>query len=137
GELHISKTYPQPGDSLKLNFAPDKSILEGNSEFESLFYTLIDNQLYAEDIHFEKNNDSVWQAAIKIPDSAKALAFNFKTGETYLNNQNKGYVMPLYTENEAEIMGSQSSIGMYYLMYADAHNIKIEKKDILSLLKKD
>src|SRR5690606_3902539 len=118
-------------------FAPDKSILEGNSEFESLFYTLIDNQLYAEDIHFEKNNDSVWQAAIKIPDSAKALAFNFKTGETYLNNQNKGYVMPLYTENEAEIMGSQSSIGMYYLMYADAHNIKIEKKDILSLLKKD
>src|SRR5690606_12635090 len=137
GELHISKTYPQPGDSLKLKFAPDKSILEGDSEFESLFYTLIDNQMYAEDIHFNKNNDSVWQATIKIPDSAKALAFNFKTGETYLNNQNKGYVTPLYTENEAEILGSQSSMGMYYLMYADAHNIKIEKKDILSLLKKD
>src|SRR5690606_40053023 len=48
-----------------------------------------------------------------------------------------GYVTPLYTENEAEILGSQSSMGMYYLMYADAHNIKIEKKDILSLLKKD
>lgn len=137
GELHISKTFPKPGDSLKLSYVPDKNIIGDESEFESLFYALIDNQMYPEDIHFNKNNDSVWQAAIKIPDSAKALAFNFKVGETYLNNQNKGYVLPLHTENEAEIMGSQSSIGMYYLRFADAQNIKIDKKDILSLLKND
>ncbi|MBU3821163.1 TlpA family protein disulfide reductase [Flavobacteriaceae bacterium XHP0103] len=137
GELHISKTFPKPGDSLKLSFAPDKDVLENENEFESLFYALVDDQMYPEDIHFNKNTDSIWQAIIKIPDSAKALAFNFKTGETYLNNHNEGYVIPLYTKNETQLIGSQSSMGMYYYRYANAHNIKIDKKDILSLLKND
>ncbi len=137
GELHISKTFPKPGDSLKLRYSIGKNSLNDESDFEALFYHVINNNMYPEDIHLKQLNDSIWEGFIKIPDSAKALAFTFKSGETYLNNKNNGYVIPLYEEDNKQIPGSNASLGNYYLRYADAHGIQVENEKILSLLKTD
>ncbi|WP_100610703.1 TlpA family protein disulfide reductase [Confluentibacter lentus] len=137
GELHISKTFPKPGDSLKLSYSLDENSLEDDSEFQSLFYYLVNENMYPEDINLKKADNGNWEGYIKIPDSAKALAFNFKSGETYYNNKNSGYTIFLYDENQKQIAGSNASLGYYYLRYADSHGINIDKEKILALLKTD
>ncbi|PKQ43560.1 TlpA family protein disulfide reductase [Confluentibacter flavum] len=137
GELHISKTFPKPGDSLKLSYSLDKNSLEDDNEFQSLFYYLVDGNMYPEDINLKKGDNENWEGYIKIPDSAKALAFNFKSGETYYNNKNNGYTVLLYDENQKQVSGSNASLGAYYLRFGDAHGIKTDKQKIISLLKTD
>ncbi|HTO34968.1 MAG TPA: TlpA disulfide reductase family protein, partial [Flavobacterium sp.] len=78
-----------------------------------------------------------WEGYIKIPDSAKALAFNFKSGNTYYNNKNNGYTVNLYDENQKEIAGSNASLGNYFLRYGDAHGIKVDKEKALLSFKTD
>src|SRR5690606_39149113 len=132
GELHISKTFPKPGDSLKLSYSLDENSLEDDSEFQSLYYYLVNENMYPEDINLKKADNGNWEGYIKIPDSAKALAFNFKSGETYYNNKNNGYTVLLYDENQKQIAGSNASLGYYYLRYAGSHGINIDKEKILS-----
>src|SRR5690606_22872687 len=91
GELHISKTYPKPGDSLKINYSIDENSAETEEEFASLFYYIVNGNMYPEDIALEKLDNGNWEGHIKIPDSAQALAFNFKSGDTYYNNKSNGY----------------------------------------------
>src|SRR5690606_28581569 len=86
-------------------------------------------------INLKKADNGNWEGYIKIPDSAKALAFNFKSGETYYKNN--GYTVLLYDENQKQIAGSNASLGYYYLRYAGSHGINIDKEKILSLLKTD
>jgi len=137
GELHISKTFPKPGDSLKLSYSLDQNSIEDESEFQSLFYYLVNENMYPEDINLKKADNGNWEGYIKIPDSAKALAFNFKSGETYYNNKNNGYTLTLYDENQKQIPGSNASLGNYFLRYGDMHGIKTDKEKIISLLKTD
>ncbi|WP_100616245.1 TlpA family protein disulfide reductase [Confluentibacter citreus] len=137
GELHISKTFPKPGDSLKLSYSLEQNSVEDDNEFESLFYYLVDGNMYPEDINLKKTDNGNWVGYIKIPDSAKALAFNFKSGETYYNNKNNGYTVLLYDESQKQIPGSNASLGNYFLRYGDAHGIKVDKQKTLSLLKTD
>lgn len=137
GELHISKTFPKPGDSLKLSYSIDNNSLENEEEFQSLFYYLVNENMYPEDINLQKVDNGNWEGYIKIPDSAKALAFNFKSGDTYYNNKNNGYTVYLYDENQKEIAGSNASLGNYFLRYGDAHGIKVDKEKALLSLKTD
>jgi thiol-disulfide isomerase/thioredoxin len=137
GELHISKTYPKPGDSLKINYSIDENSAETEEEFASLFYYIVNGNMYPEDIALEKLDNGNWEGHIKIPDSAQALAFNFKSGDTYYNNKSNGYTIPLYDENKEQIPGSNASLANYYLRYGSSHGINTDKEKIVSMLKTD
>src|SRR5699024_10280171 len=125
GNLHISTNEPHPGDIIKINYKAPDSVLENNS-LKGIYYILLNNKVYAQDLHLSKTNGA-WVSKIKIPDSASAIAFNFKiNNHEYLPNDGKGYVQPLFNNSEKIIPGSISSISYFYRinLYRIRGNIK-------------
>lgn len=98
GNLELSKANPQPGDDLEIRYkAEDPNFT--NDDFAALFYVLVDDNIYAEDLNM-KDNEEAKEADIHIPDSATTIAFNFKNDDNYDTNNNLGYVFELYDSDK-------------------------------------
>lgn len=136
GALHISQTEPRPGDNLQLRYEPEKDSVNDDNAFSAYYYILKDDQVSAQDL---KMNDSsgVWLATVSIPDSATAIAFNFKQGEEYNTNNNQGFVQPLYTKNGNPVAGAKASKA-YFHMNLDSHTkTKTEPDSLLTWMQSD
>src|SRR5699024_5535472 len=90
GGLHLSKTTPQPGDNLALLFQAEDTTPKAD-EFLGSYYVLVNDKAYAYDLAMTAKNNAL-TAEVTIPDSATAIAFNFKVNGSYLTNNDKGFV---------------------------------------------
>src|SRR5690625_1417938 len=135
GNLEISKANPQPGDDLDLRYkAEDPNFT--NDDFSALFYVLVDDNIYAEDLSMKDNEDAK-EATVRIPDSATAIAFNFKNDDNYDTNNNLGYVFELY-ENGKTIPGALAAKSNFHLQMDGRMEIEDPQTDsIVHWLKTD
>lgn len=135
GSLSLDKAQPKPGDNLKLQYVPENSDSE-TADFSAYYYTIVDQKVYAHDIKM-KQADSLWKAQISIPDSAKALAFSFKTKEDYDTNDGKGFVQPLYTDKGVVTPGGLASVASFHVTMDNRLDYETEKDSILNWYQKD
>lgn len=133
GALYLSKEKPVPGQDLDITYSPKDSVSEKPEAY--LYYTVKDN-LYPQDISLS-DSSGVWKATVRIPDSATAIAFNFKNNGQSDNNNRKGYVQPLYNTDGENIPGSLAGTAFYYQRYAPELNLGIKNDSILNLYKLD
>lgn len=92
GQLHVSKMKPKPGETLLFRYTPPS---QTNVVPEAIIDLRTGEGSYPIDVEL-KDSAGIWKGKIQIPDSSHAVAFNFKNGDLYDNNNNKGYILPLY-----------------------------------------
>ncbi|MEE3245689.1 MAG: hypothetical protein VX226_13640, partial [Bacteroidota bacterium] len=131
GNLELSETKPSPGDSLKVAYTlKDSLTLEA-------FYAYTVNQIaYPVDLNLVKDGNR-FTDAIKIPESADGLIFNFKVGEKYEANNEKGYAINLYDAAGELLPESESSISFYKATRGTDYGIKYDQEEAAALLKKN
>ena len=130
GQLHLGTQYPQAGDDLQINYSNNAKSVDAH------YYYMVNGKMYPQDLSLE-DSSSIWQASIKVPDSAQAIAFNFKSGDEYDNNDKKGYILPLYTKDKKPVAGSNASMGMYYANLAPEFGAEIPADSSMALIDMD
>lgn len=75
---------------------------------ESFYYELRKSNAYPLDINFEKKT-----ATITVPDSISAVAFNFKVGSDYANNNEKGYLFSV-VDKDGNLAADTEASKQYY-----------------------
>ena len=131
GKLHISKSNPQPGDEISVSYSGDLS-----EKSEATINLINENNIYPIDLDLKDSADA-WHGKMVIPDTIKAISFNFRNDEKYDNNDDKGYVLALRDENGKELPGSKAIVGNYYMRYGESFDIEMEKDSIISMMEND
>ncbi len=131
GNLHISKSKPQPGDEILIKYSG-----EFDDETEATVNLIDADKYYPVDLDL-KDSANAWYGTMVIPDTIKAISFNFKNEDIFENNNKKGYVLNLYNGEGKELSGSNAIIGNFYSRYGNSFDIEMEKDSIISLMEKD
>lgn len=132
GALHISKEFPQPGDTLLLTYEPASA--GEDPEVEGYYHYFVGTEAYPQDIDFS-DSAGVWQAKIVLPDSAVAVAFNLQQDEELDTNKEQGYTLFLYDEEGNTLPGSRASLGFFYERYGRQY--EVENDSSLVLIEQD
>lgn len=133
GRLHLSAVKPQPGNQLRIKYHKDS---ETSEMPEATVDYIVNKDYYSEDIELKDSAD-LWVGRIKVPDSAMVLAFNFMIDLKYENNNKKGYVIPLYSEEGEELAGSEAATGAYYVMYGMRYDLEVETDSAVAMMGRD
>ena len=129
GDLTISKEQPQAGETIEITY-------KNHDEVEAFYTYMVGANNYPVDIDFESENGEQ-KSSIKIPDSAVALAFLFKTDDRYDHNDKKGYLIPLHSRDGEKLVGSASAIVNYAQYYGPDYGIKMDEKEAKSIMKSE
>lgn len=110
--LKFFPAQPKPGDKIIIEYDPAGTALEKETSFDAVAY-ILDGQSRAQDVIFKYQNNK-WHGDIVTNESAKALYIVFKKDPAIDNNNDKGYSLLLYSNNEP-VKGS-------YIALADFRN---------------
>lgn len=129
GPLSISTDKPQPGETIDIAYKNDDLA-------EAFYIYMVNTKNYPIDIDFDSHGDER-KSSIKIPDSADAIAFVFKLedDDTYDDNDNKGYVLPLYNETGAQMTGSKSAAALFTIRDGSYYGIEADEEEVANILK--
>src|SRR5690625_1354429 len=134
GALKISTNHPKPGDAIKLRYPdPEKDAAD---DFSAYYYILIGDKTYAYDLDMTLK-DSLWEGEINLPDSANAVAFNFKIGEDYITRDKQGYAQPLYDQDQNILPGSLACIAYFHYRYDADFGLQTNKDSLIDRMGKD
>ena len=131
GNLHISKSKPQPGDEILVTYSGDHS-----EKPEATINLINENNYYPVDLDLKDSADA-WYGKMVIPDTIKAISFNFRKNDNYETNNDKGYVLTLHDENGKQLPGSKAIVGNYYMRYGKSFEIEMEKDSIIAMMEQD
>ena len=131
GNLELSETKPSPGDSLKIAYTSKDSLAP-----EAFYVYTVASSAYPVDLNLVKDGER-YTDAIKIPDSADGLIFNFKVGEKYEANDEKGYSVNLYDNEGEPLPESESSVTYYKATRGADYGIKYDRENAAALLKEN
>ncbi|MBJ6369288.1 TlpA family protein disulfide reductase [Snuella sedimenti] len=123
GNLTISPSHLHAGEMATINYTGKDSLTE------SIFYYMVNNKTYPVDINFSEEKAAI----VHIPDSAQALAFQFKKHEGFDNNNEQGYLVTLLNAQDNEIPGSKAALANFCLSYWGANQGIKKDKDSLIL----
>lgn len=133
GNLHLSTTYPKAGDSLNFSY---KATGEDSKDLQAYFYYLVDHNIYPQDLDL-RDSANIREGRVFIPDSATAIAFDFKTGDSYDDNDQLGFVQPLYNDDDEMLLGSGASIAHFYQRHGNQTGITLPKDSLSNLMQQD
>ena len=129
GLLTVSTEKPQPGETIDITYKKD-------SVSDAFLNYMVNTKNYPLDIDFKTENNEQ-KASVKIPDSANAIAFVFKSGEDYDTNDEKGYILPLYDAEGKQIPGSNSAAAFYSIRNGSYYGVKVENTIVEKTIKED
>ncbi len=129
GNLTLSTEHPKPGETIDVTY-------NNPGETEAFYVYMVGQNNYPLDIDLSRANEEQ-KSSINIPDSAVALAFIFKTDDTYDDNDKKGYLIPLYSDENTQIAGSNSALAYYVDSYGDNYGIKTDADAMLTAMTSD
>lgn len=130
GSLYISSAKPNPGDELQIRYTvPDG---ENADNIAGYYYYFVNSEVYPQDLEL-KDSMGIMETTLQIPDSATAIAFNFKLSDSFDSNNKKGYVLPLYTEEGEIVRGGKASEGFYHL-WVQNFGVETEQDSALAMI---
>ena len=133
GRLQLSTVKPQQGNQLRIKYQKNA---ETSETPEATVDYIVNKSYYPEDVELKDSAD-YWVGHIQIPDSAMAMAFNFLNDRKYENNNKKGYVIPLYSEDGEKLAGSEAAIGAYYIRDGIRYELEVERDSALAMIGRD
>lgn len=127
GDFVLKTEDLKPGETVDVSYTGE------SDDVEAHYYYMVNNRTFPVDINLNADNT----ATLKIPDSAQAVAFNFKVDGEYDHNNKKGYLVQLKDEEGNVIPGSKAALANYTMMYGDNFGIKAEKDDLYADIESD
>ena len=114
---------PETGNEISINFIPDKENLKNVSEMEMLVYSFGVELLNTSKVVLTKDKNT-WTGKFKIDNETKGLIAKFKSGEIFDDNDQLGYVIPIYDKDKNELVGFKAGLGNIYQRWASAISLK-------------
>lgn len=133
GALVISDATPNPGEALQIRYQPES---DTESQVKGYYYYLVNSAIYAQDLSL-KDSLGVLKSTVSIPDSATAIAFNFLVNKTVDTNDKKGFVLPLFNQENMPVAGAKASEAYFYARIGNRIGLEKEADSILKMTQKD
>lgn len=127
GDFTLSTHKLIAGEDLEITYNGE------SKEINGLYYYMVNTASYPFDINFSDAR----KAIIKIPDSAQAIAFNFKIDEKYDDNAKKGYLIALQNEDGEKIVGSKAALALYAMYYGERYGVTMARDSVFKDIKVD
>ena len=127
GDFVFETEYLKPGKSVDLVYNGASDDVEGH------YYYMVNSKTFPVDINLASDNT----ASVKIPDSADAVAFNFKVDGKYEDNNKKGYLVQLKDDEGNALPGSKAALANYTMMYGSEFGIASDKDALFNDIKND
>lgn len=127
GDFTIATEHLTPGQSVDITYNG------GSKDISGLYYYMVNDKSYPMDI----NLSDAQKASIHIPDSAQAIAFNFKIDGKYDANDKKGYLIPLKNTEGNILPGSKSALATYAMYYGSDFGVEMDSEMILKDIEED
>lgn len=125
GDFSFSESILTPNKAITITYKGDKPVDE-----ESNYYYMVNSKAYPVDLNFSNN-----EAKIIIPDTAQAVAFNFKVDGKFLNNNNQGYLLPVHKNATETVVGNKAALANYAIGYGSEYDVKMSKDSAFSVIK--
>jgi len=126
GDFDFATEHLTPGQTVDVTY-------NGTSEdVEGTYYYMVNNQAYPMDLNLSEN-----KASVAIPDSAQAVAFNFKIDGKYDDNNKKGYLIPLKNNAGENLAGSKAALAIYAMNYGGDFGVTADKAALFNDIKDD
>lgn len=133
GMLHISKAEPKQGDSLLISYSPLTAIPE-KEQLDAYYTYFVGSKNYPVDIELKESN-GMYTGSLRVPDSANAMVYHFKTGYTFEANDKKGYQHIVYDTLRNPVIGGDMSLANFHMYMGENYGIKADKKDIFAIMR--
>lgn len=127
GDVHISKSYPVQGDSIRLAFAAEEEV------DNVILYYHTGKKGYLKDLDFQNTNDGII-AHFQVPDSAVSMAFDFMKKYEAVNET---AAMAVYSEEGAALPGALAGQASYLTYMGKRFGHNIHNDSIITLYKQD
>lgn len=134
GQLKLFDATPQPGETLKLQFAA-KDSADKPEDFSGYYYVLTNGKSYAYDIAMIADAAG-WEGEIKIPDSAQAIAFNFAVGDEFLNHDKQGYAQVLFDQEGKVLPDAWGNVAAFHNHYDRLFSLETPSDSLLAWYQK-
>ncbi len=116
--LTLSNPYPKASQPLSFTFEQKMSPLINEKNVEIAVYQFTSKGLKISEPVLKKKG-SAYTGKIMIDSNTNAVAFGITGGEVKDNNNGKGYIVPLYNNNNEPVKGYYASAGQLHAGYGE------------------
>jgi len=129
---------PKPGELITIRYNPDSTKLN-NSKIIKAFVYFYEKDLIKTEESVMKNEDGIFKATFKVPDTAKGLVVKFTDDEGIVsdNNNNKGYFVKLYDKDDKIIAGANAGLAYCYANWGYNLDIETDRELAFSLFNEE
>ncbi|MBS1742693.1 MAG: redoxin domain-containing protein [Bacteroidetes bacterium] len=114
--LQLTPAAPKPNSSLSFAYDKTNTTLEGKADIDIVVYLFNeDGYKVAEPVISKKGN--TYSGSVQPGADCRMIAFMISSGDTKDNNKGKGYVTPVYGENNMPVKGYYSSAADFQAFY--------------------
>jgi len=127
---------PQVGDEITIQFISDQENLKEVSEMNMIIYSFGNELLNTSKIVLKKK-DNVWIGKFKADKDTKGLITKFMSSEIIDDNNQLGYGIPLFDNDENELPGYKAGLANVYQRWAGAVSLKKDSELANKYFKED
>ncbi|MBK7104633.1 MAG: TlpA family protein disulfide reductase [Ignavibacteriae bacterium] len=127
---------PKVSEEIKIQFVPEKDSLKNASELNMIVYSFGDELLNTSKIAMEKKDD-VWIGKFKTENEIFGLIIKFVGDEFIDDNNQLGFVVPLFDDDENELPGYKAGLANIYQRWAATIGLKKDNELANKLFKED
>ena len=98
--LEFTPAYPKPGDKITFTYNASYSPLKSEKKIEVVAYAFDDKNSWVALEPVMKKTGNTYSGSIQTNKNDNAVAFTFNAGENKDQNAGKGYVLPLYKDQQ-------------------------------------
>lgn len=133
--LSYTPEKPQAGQSISITYSPSGNLAAVNQQVSLKYYTIRAGNYMANDGDFKKSGNK-YVALIPTDTADQLVMLKIFSGDIVDNNDNKGYVIPLYKGDEL-VRGADYALGLFYASAAENFNVDVDQKKGLEYMEQE
>ena len=112
--LRITPAFPQQGGKVQFAYNPLSTPLRASKKIEALVYLFNNKTQVVHEINLAKNNNGSYSGSFSVDTNSTALALVFSDSTRKDNNNNNGYVIPVYDKNNQPVHGANYALATVF-----------------------
>ncbi|MBK8944813.1 MAG: hypothetical protein IPM32_06005 [Ignavibacteriae bacterium] len=135
-KFSFSPESPKIGEEIEIQFIPEQDSFKNVTEINMIVYSFGDDLLNTSKIPMEKNGE-VWNGKFRSENETYGLVLKFISGENTDDNNQLGFVIPLFDDDENELAGYKAGLGNFYIRWSATIGLKRDVELANKLFKED
>lgn len=114
----FSPEKPVPGDTVTVTYTPVKDAFKSTSQLYMLAYSVKTGWPKVIEVSLEKKKGG-WAGTFTPEEESRCIIVKFKAGEEIDNNDNQGFLIPLFTKEGGLMPGGKAGMAEAYSYWGD------------------